>query len=640
MVAQELVQQEQAEPKKGKNTATKGKLDGTLLQLFDKAQGLYQEDQEMLVAKNPDGSWSGETYPQVRQRVLNLAAALVSLGVKKGDRVAIMSRNRPEWAIADLAILHAGAVSVPIYNTLDAGKTGYILKDAGAKAIFVEDGHLMELVDQARNEENLRSLKQIVVFDAPTPMVEESSSLQEFEGEGADAAAATHKAVEKRIKDTDKSDIASIVYTSGTTGDPKGVVLTHNNFHSNVAAALEAIPMGQNITCLSFLPLSHVFERVAGYYAMLDVGATITYAEDVTTVPQNIIEVRPHVMASVPRLYEKMYAKVNANVTQSSWVKRKIFSWAMGVGAEAAEYTVRGEPVPDKLKKRLARADKLVFSKIKQRTGGRLQFFISGGAPLSKKIEVFFAAMGIDIYQGYGLTETSPVATCNAPGARRFGSVGRPIDGVEVKIDKSKDHEPAEGKYPQGEVLVKGKCVMQGYWKKKKETDEVLKKNWLHTGDIGYLDEDGYLYITDRKKELIVLSNGKNVAPQPIENDLKTQPHIAQAVLIGDNRNYVTALIAPDFEALAVFVEQEGIDTKDPQVLVNDLKVQQLLKKQVGNVNEKLSRYEQVKKFRILPRELTQEQDELTPTLKVKRRVVDQRFNEIIEEMYASPPEQ
>lgn len=636
MGSQELIQQEKTKDVPTAKTATKGKLDGTLVALFDKAGALYQEHQEMLVAKQPDASWSGPTYTQVRKRVLDVAAALVSLGVKKGDRVAIMSRNRPEWAIADLAILHAGAISVPIYNTLDATKTAYILKDAGAKAIFVEDGHLMELVDTARNEENLRSLKQIVVFDAPSPMVEECTSFEAFEAEGGDAPANTHKAVEKRSKDVKKNDTASIVYTSGTTGDPKGVVLTHNNFHSNVAASLAAVPIEKNITCLSFLPLSHVFERVAGYYAMLGVGATITYAEDVTTVPQNIVEVRPHVMASVPRLYEKMYAKVNANVTQSSWVKRKIFDWAMGVGAEAAEYSVRGEPLPEKLEKRLARADKLVFSKIKEKTGGRLRFFISGGAPLAKKIEVFFAAMGIDIYQGYGLTETSPVATCNAPGARRFGSVGRPIDGVEVKIDESKDHEPAEGKYPQGEVLVKGKCVMQGYWKKKKETDEVLKKKWLHTGDIGYLDDDGYLYITDRKKELIVLSNGKNVAPQPIENDLKTQPHIAQAVLIGDNRNYITALIAPDFEALATFVEDEGITSKDPQVLVNEAKVQELMKKEVGNVNEKLSRYEQIKKFRILPRELTQEKDELTPTLKVKRRVVDAQFAEIIEEMYQS----
>lgn len=637
MGSQELVQDREPQTDE-QATARHAELDGTLVELFAKAAELYGPSQDFLVHKAPDGSWQAEDYPTVRQRVMNVAAALVSLGIKKGDRVAIMSGNRPEWAIADLAILHTRGASVPIYNTLDAEKTGYILKDSGAKVVFVEDRQLAELVQKAIKDTNVRTVKRIVVFDAQEKTPKDTIGFADFEQEGAEASANTHTAVEKRSKENRPDDIASLVYTSGTTGPPKGVVLTHNNFHSNVVACLRAVPMEPGITCLSFLPLSHVFERVAGYYGMIGVGATICYAEDVTTVPQNIMEVRPHVMASVPRLYEKMYAKVNANVRQSSWLKRKIFDWAMAVGAEAAEYTVRGEPMPTRLEKRLARADKLVFSKIKEKTGGRLQFFVSGGAPLSKKIEVFFAAMGIDIYQGYGLTETSPVVTCNTPTARRFGSVGRVIEGVEVRIDESDEHEPAEGKYPQGEILVAGKCVMQGYWKKDKETEEVTskkgKKRWLHTGDIGYLDEDGFLFITDRKKELIVLSNGKNVAPQPIENELKTQPHIAQAVLIGNNRNYITALVAPDFEALAQFVEDEGIGTRDPERLVNEPKVQELLKNEVGNVNRRLSRYEQIKKFRILPRELTQEQDELTPTLKIKRRVIDERFGAIIEAMY------
>ncbi len=633
MGSQELIHKKQPQGTSNPRT-TQGGLDGTLIELYERAADLYQPSQDFLVSKQPDGSWQGQDYETVRERVMNTAAALITQGVKKGDRVAIMSSNRPDWAVADLATLHVRASSVPIYNTLDATKTGYILKDSGAKVIFVEDVELAELVREAVKSENVRSVKRIVVFDPVAKPTKEMVAMLDFEQEGADATTNTHNAVKKRSEATQGEDIASIVYTSGTTGDPKGVVLTHNNFHSNVVGALQAVPMNHHITCLSFLPLSHVFERVAGYYAMIAVGATICYAEDVTTVPQNIVEVRPHVMSSVPRLYEKMYAKVNANVQQSSFVKRKIFDWAMRVGAEAADHTVRGEPLPAKLEKRLARADKLVFSKIKQRTGGRLEFFISGGAPLAKKIEVFFAAMGIAIYQGYGLTETSPVVTCNSPTARRFGSVGLPIDGVEIRIDESPDHPLAEEKYPQGEVLVKGKCVMQGYWKKDKETKEVLEDGWFRSGDIGYIDEDGFLFITDRKKELIVLSNGKNVAPQPIENDLKTQPHIAQAVVIGNNRNFISALIAPNFEALATFVEKEGIDTRDPETLVNDPKVQALLKNEVGQVNEKLSRYEQIKKFRILPRELTQEQDELTPTLKVKRRVVDDHFGGIIEAMY------
>jgi long-chain acyl-CoA synthetase len=637
MGSQELVQHQDPQTHSGKIALDD--LDGTLTELFGKAAELYEQTQDFLVHKAADGSWQGENYPTVRQRVLNVAAALVSDGVKKGDRVAIMSANRPEWAIADLGILHARATSVPIYNTLDVAKTGYILKDSGAKVVFVEDEHLARLVREAIQTEKVRSVKRIVVFEAPgTIEDEDTASFTDYEHDGAAAATATHNAVGKRTKEVEPGDLASIVYTSGTTGPPKGVMLTHNNFHSNVVAGLREIPMQPQVTCLSFLPLSHVFERMAGYYTMIGVGATICYAEDVTTVPNNIMEVRPHVMASVPRLYEKMYAKVNANVKQSSWIKRKIFDWAIGVGAEAAELRVRGEELPARLETRLARADRLVFSKIKEKTGGRLQFFVSGGAPLSKQIEVFFAAMGIDIYQGYGLTETSPVVSCNTPNARRFGSVGRPIDGVEVMIDESAEHEPVEGRHPVGEILVSGKCVMDGYWKKEKETKQVMKKKgkatWFCTGDIGYLDDDGFLYITDRKKELIVLSNGKNVAPQPVENDLKLQPHIAQAVLIGDNRNYITALVAPDFEALAGFVESEGITTKDPEKLVNEPKVQELIKSEVAAVNGRLSRYEQIKKFRILPRELTQEQDELTPTLKIKRRVIDEHFGDIIDEMY------
>lgn len=596
-------------------------LEGTLVDLFRDAEARYADGHDFLVRKE-GGRWVGEDYFAVRKDVLAIAAALVDAGIKQGDKVAIMSRNRPEWAKADLGILHAGGVSVPIYDTITADQVRYILDDSGAKVAFAEDQEILDKMVEVFDK--VDKLERIVVFDPPEGDAPEYvETFEAFVESGHGATKRTQSTVERRMGKVAPGDLASLVYTSGTTGEPKGVMLTHDNFHSNAVGSLMRVPIKTRTLCLSFLPLSHAFERVAGYYIMIAAGATIHYAESVADVPQNILEVRPEVMASVPRLYEKMYAKVKANVESSSFVKRKIFAWALGVGEEVARLEAEGKPVPAKLQKKYARAEKMVFSKIHEKMGGRLQFFVSGGAALSPEVELFFNSLGVRILQGYGLTETSPVATVNAPGETRFGSVGRPIPGVEVRIAED------------GEVMVKGKCVMKGYWKKEKATKEVLSDDgWLATGDVGRIDEEGFLYITDRKKELIVLSNGKNVAPQPIENLLKTQPHIAQAVLIGDGRNYCTALIAPDFEVIQAHAEKAGLGTDDPEALVAHPQIQDLVRGDVEKANGKLARYEQIKKFRLLPRELTQEAGELTPTLKTKRRVVDERYEALIEGMY------
>lgn len=623
MAAPELVQETKIVKQKAIATDDEA-LHGTILDLYRTAETLYAADQHFLRRK-VDGQWVGEDFQTVKRRLLNVSAALVAAGVKAGDRVAIMSRNRPEWAIVDLAVQHAGAASVPIYDTLEPKTTGYILKDSGAKIVFGEDGVILERILEGRSDAKATNVKRVIVFDPPAGKLDKLvTSFADFEQEGASADDKHHDEVTKRSNAVAPDALCSIVYTSGTTGMPKGVMLSHNNFHSNVIASLRLVPYEAGAVGLSFLPLSHVFERMAGYYLNLAAGVTIAYAENVAAVPANLVEVQPDVMASVPRLYEKMHSKILQNVDASSFIKKRIFAWALGVGEAYASLKVEGKEVPAKLEKKFAKADKLVFSKIKAKTGGRLQFFISGGAPLSKTVEVFFASLGIAIYQGYGLTETSPVISVNNPKRRRFGSVGPVVDGVEVKIAED------------GEILCRGLNVMQGYWNRPEDTAEAIDKDgWFHTGDIGKFDDDGFLYVTDRKKELIVMSNGKNVAPQPIENDLKTQPHIAQAVVIGDNRNFMTAIIAPDFDALAIYAEDHKIDATDPVALVQNEKIQALLRAEVESTNGRLSRYEQIKKFRLLPRELTHEAGELTPTLKTKRKVIDANYAQLIEEMYA-----
>lgn len=569
------------------------------------------------------GSWHTITYAGFGRFVEDLAGGLLALGVEAGDKVAIWSENSPEWVISDYGTLHTGAASVPIYHTLTQDQSAYILKDSDAKVCFVEDAERLEAVLAKRSE--LPELESIVVM-GPVPAgysgKDDILGMDELYAKGRAHLEANEGALTERIEALTPDTLASLVYTSGTTGNPKGVILTHWNFASNVQATAEVLPFHKELH-LGFLPLAHSFARTGDEFYPYSVGSTVAFAEGLEQLTANMAEIQPTVMLSVPRLYEKMYAKIKDGVRQGSPTKQRIFAWAMGVGGEFAHRTADHRPIPATLKVKKSIADALVFKKIHQVTGGRLKFFVSGGAALSKEIQEFFAAAGLWILQGYGLTETSPVLSCNSPENYRFGSVGKPIPGVEIRLDDS-EWEGVEG---EGEIQCRGPNITEGYFRLEKETRELFTDDgWLKTGDVGRIDEEGFLFITDRKKELFKTAYGKYIAPQVLEGQLKNQDHIAMAVIIGEDKKYVAALIAPDFERLEPWAKAEGIAFESHEDLIANPKVRELIESEVAAVNANLARYEQVKRFELLDRELTQEDGELTPTLKVKRRIIHETY--------------
>jgi len=568
-----------------------------------------------------DGAWRAVSSDALRAAVEETSMGLRALGIGKGDTLAILSENRPEWAYADLGTLCAGAADATIYPTLTPSQVQYILADSESKLVFVSNAVQAAKVAEVRGR--LPLLRHVVRFDAG-PAPPDTQTLDELRAKGREALAADPDAVRRGAAEVAKDDLATLIYTSGTTGDPKGVMLTHGNLVHNVLAAEKVFPqVNHEWTVLSFLPLCHSFERTAGHNFMLYAGLTIAYAESVEKVPENMQQVRPDIMCSVPRLYEKMYARVNEKVASDPPLRQRIFRWAIGVGREAFAHRVaRTEPGP-LLRLRVALADRLVFSKIKERTGGRLQLFISGGAPLAREIAEFFGAAGMLVCEGYGLTETSPVITCNRPDRIRPGTVGLPLEHVEVKIAGD------------GEVLTRGPHVMKGYFKKPEATAEAIDPDgWFHTGDIGFLDGDGFLVITDRKKDIIVTSGGKNIAPQPIENRLKTNKFFAEVVMIGNRRNFASALVVPAFEALEAWAKGRGLVTAGREALVRRPEVVTHYMVLIEQMTGDLAQFEKIKKITLLPREFTQESGELTPTLKVKRRVVEERYRPIIDAMY------
>ena len=549
-----------------------------------------------------EGEYQPVSWEQARVGIEETALGLLDLGVQPGDRVAILSENRPEWAIADLGILSAGAVTVPIYATLTGKETEYILRNSGARVLFVSNPEMMGKVVHLQKELDLK----IVLFDAPYrvsgPRV---WWLGELLGLGNTASAQQREGLARQIRQGNPEDHASIIYTSGTTGDPKGVVLTHANFLSNCEGVRQVIPIGEEDVLLSFLPLSHVFERMAGYYFVLSVGGAIAYAESLETVPHNLLEARPTVITGVPRFYVKTHDRILEAVRSAPPLKRALFRWALRAGS----------------KNRIA--DRLVLSKLRARMGGRIRFCVSGGAPLPKAIAEFFYAAGILIVEGYGLTETSPVITCNRVDRFRFGTVGLAIPGVEVRIATD------------GEILTRGPHVMRGYYQNPAATAEVIDaEGWFHTGDVGRLDPDGFLSITDRKKDLIKTSGGKMVAPQNLEAALKADPLIADCVVIGDGRKYLTALVVPNFEKLLEFARGKGIPVSSARDRVMEGQVHAFVWERVERVNRSLASFEQIKKIALLPEPFSLGSGELTPTLKVKRRVVSDRYAEQIEELY------
>jgi long-chain acyl-CoA synthetase len=551
------------------------------------------------------------------RKVRLTAYGLRELGHSRGDKMAILSENSPDWIICDYANLCLGGITVPIYPTLVPEQIAYIIQNSESKTVICSTPELLEKVLSVKDK--IPGVESIILMNGTPP--EGILSLQNIREQGDRAMQKDPDFFEKTVLSVKPEDLASIIYTSGTTGVPKGVMLSHGNFTSNVTALASIIHFGIEDTALSFLPLSHVLERL-GTFAFLSRGVTMAYAESIETVAENLIEVRPTIMISVPRLFDKIYARVMDNVLSSSSLKRKIFFWALKVGKKEAALRRNKQNIPLGLHFRRSLADKLVFSKITARTGGRVYFFVSGGAPLSKDVAEFFGAMGLVILEGYGLTETSPVLAVNTFDNIKLGTVGKPIPSVEIRIKED------------GEILAKGPNIMQGYYKNPEETAETIKDGWLHTGDIGYLDEDGFLVITDRKKDIIITTGGKNVAPQPIENMLKTSPYIANPVVVGTRRNFISALIVPEFEKLEEYAREQEISFRNRKELVENQAVINFIMAEIQRVTSNLASYETIKKIILLDKDFDIESGEMTPTLKVKRDFVEKKFKEQIDALY------
>ena len=560
-------------------------------------------------------------------RIRDLGLGLGALGVEPGDRVAILSDSRPEWVIADLAALTAGAVTAPIYPTLPEAQVRYILADSGARVVVVADETQAAKVRAVWGE--LAHLSAMVIMDpAPQAAGDESASGRE-ELSLAEAIGRGHhrlmtedglgRKYKERATAITPDQLATIIYTSGTTGEPKGVMLTHGNVASNIVDGGSVVRVDDEDAALSFLPLSHAFER-AVVCLYLYRGVTVTFAESLDTIARDLGAVKPTVMTGVPRVYEKFHARVHEAVAGAPAIRQRLFHWAVGVGLRRARAALAGRSASLATRLLHGLADRLVLSKVRGRLGGRLRFVVSGSAPLSTPIAEFFFAIGIPVAEGYGLTETSPTLTVNPLERPKLGTVGPALPNVELKIADD------------GEVLARGPNVMQGYYGKPEATAEVMRDGWFCTGDIGSLDDDGYLTILDRKKELIVTAGGKNIAPNPIEAELKRSPLVGEAVLIGDRRPYVAALLVPDFAALAARVDAESASRDD---LVERPDVVALFDEVVETVNAGLARHEQIKRSALLPTEFGIATGELTPTMKVKRRVVAERWSDAIERLYA-----
>ncbi len=588
---------------------------GTLNEIFFSA--IEKFDKPDAFQYKRDGKYTPISHREIERRVRHTALGLSTLGVKRFDRVGILSENRPEWAISDYACLMRGITDVPIYPTLPPEQIAYILKDSGAVALFVSTSEQAAKVAEVRSQ--LPGLLHVISFDEAGPAADMTLAALEHRG----AAAETPQSLEEYQQTADgvePDDLATLIYTSGTTGNPKGVMLTHNNIRSNVEASRK-LPFEGDDVALSFLPLSHIFERM-GDYLMFAVGSSIAYAESLDTVPANMLEVRPTMVFSVPRLYEKMYARVLQNALAGGFLKKKIFFWARRVADDWANEKLAGREPGGLLAKKYSIAQKLVFSKLKERTGGRLRFFVSGGAPLAPEINKFFFAAGLIILEGYGLTETSPVIGVNTPGDFRIGTIGRPVAGVEVMIA------------PDGEILTRGPSVMKGYFNNPTATAEAIdSEGWFHTGDIGEI-RDGFIAITDRKKDIIVTAGGKNIAPQPVENLVKTNKFVSQAVMIGDKRRFPSMLIVPNFDQLESWAKKKGLQWTDRAQLIRNPEVVAMMEHEVLSACSGLAHYESPRKIALLEHDFSLEKGEMTPTQKVKRRVIDRNYKDVIDRIY------
>ncbi|HRN52151.1 MAG TPA: long-chain fatty acid--CoA ligase [Gemmatimonadaceae bacterium] len=590
---------------------------GTLTQIFFHA--VESHDLPAAYQFKKDGRYQPISHKDVLRRVRHIALGLEALGIKRGDRVGIMSENRPEWALADWACLCSGMTDVPVYPTLPADQIVHPLNDSGAVALFVSTA------EQAAKAQSVRaqftSVRAVISFVDSKPAGVDHT-LAEIEAKGATLDSPERAAAFKAgAMSVQPDDLATLIYTSGTTGLPKGVMLTHDNIFSNVKASQVKVPVIAGEVALSFLPLSHIFERM-GDYLFFCCGVSIAYAESIDTVPLNLSEVKPHFCMSVPRLFEKMYARVLENAVSGGAVKAKIFRWAVAVADKWADEKLAGREPGGLLAWKYGIAQKLVFSKLKERTGGRLRYFVSGGAPLNPSINKFFYAAGLKILEGYGLTETSPVIAVNSDDAFRIGSVGKPVAGVEGKIAAD------------GEILTRGPHIMKGYYNRPDATAEAIdSEGWFHTGDVGVL-EDGFLRITDRKKDIIVTAGGKNIAPQPIENRIKESKYVSQAVMIGDKRKFPIVLIVPNWDNLEKWAGIKNIIWTDRKQLLEMPTIQAKMDKEVRKTLAGLASFETPKKIGLLEHDFSIERGELTPKLSVKRKVIDTQYKALIDGLY------
>ncbi len=577
---------------------------------------IVERNHPRAVLNNPgllQPSWTPLSSADIYSDVLSVARTLQSWGINRGERVSILGENRYEWAVADFACLALGIVDVPIYPTLTADQTAFILNDAGVRAIFVSTAEQLQKILSIRAQ---TGLEKIILMDRPSAALPAGIiAMHDLIGRGPVARDAQFDAATRAVA---PEDLATIIYTSGTTGTPKGVMLTHGNLASNLVHSLEVFGIDQRDLALSFLPLSHITARHTDY-AMYQYGVTVAYCTDIHRIAEVMLQLRPTFFVSVPRLYEKVRIEVERKT--SSGLKRKFYEWALGVGRKHAAEVMSGRR-PTSLSWKLAHA--LVFSKIEAGFGGRGRIFISGGAPLGRELAEWYAFVGIRVYEGYGLTETSPVVALNNPRAYKLGTVGKPLPNVECRIAED------------GELLVRGPSVFHGYWKKPEETRAAFEDGWFHTGDMGSIDADGFLSITDRKKDLIKTSGGKFVAPQPLENTLKLNPMVAYAAVIGDKRRFCSVIIAPNFPALEEWAHAQGITFSSREELVQDAKTRAFYENLVDALNLNLAQYEKLKRVLLVPDEFSIATGELTPTLKLKRRVLEDRYRTLIDEMYAT----
>lgn len=589
----------------------------TLPQLFRRSVTEYGLP-DALNYKDGD-EWRPISSAKMVERAENIALGLYSIGLRKGDRAAILAPNSPEWTLSDAGCQFAGVVDVPIYTTLSPDTVRYIIDNSAARVFFLNDAETYQRLLPALKD--CSSIDKFILFDGGIE-ADNVVSLESLESVGADLRE-THQSLLQELADAiDPQDIATLIYTSGTTGEPKGVMLTHANLISNVIDASERFVFTGVDISLSVLPLSHVFERT-GMYVYIMYGMRVFYAESIEKVPENLKEVRPTVFIGVPRIFEKVFERARLKATQSGRINELIFDWAIDIAKEFAALKESGQPIPMALTAKHGVADKIVYSKLRDFFGGHLRFCITGGAALPDEIYLIFTGAGISIMQGYGLTETSPVISSNNPTAVRVGTVGRPIRNVEVRIAED------------GEIEVSGPGVMAGYYHKEDATREAFTDDgWFKTGDIGTVDSDGYLKITDRKKELFKTSGGKYIAPSPIEQMLRSSRFVNQAVLVGNERKFPAALIVPNFEMLESYANLKELDIKTPAEFCSHPRILDLFQRQIEAHTAGLAQYEKVKKFALLDHELTVENGELTPTLKTKRRVVDEKYRDIIDGLY------